>query len=195
MPKLWNETIEAHRRTVREAVLDAAAALTAEHGPASLTMSQIAVRAGIGRATLYKYFPDVEAVLAARRQREAERLLARLTGARDRAAGRTGPGGRLQAVLLAYALAAHEQRGAGVLPDHGSPSPDPQQPVLELLRELLAQAADAGAVRADIGADELAAYCLHALAAAGAARSEAAVHRLLALTLSALRPEASPAAP
>jgi AcrR family transcriptional regulator len=37
-------------------------------------MSRIAAEAGIGRVTLYKYFPDVEAVLAARphrRQRAA----------------------------------------------------------------------------------------------------------------------------
>ncbi|MGI9077433.1 MAG: TetR/AcrR family transcriptional regulator, partial [Gemmatimonadaceae bacterium] len=55
MPKLWNETIEAHRRAVRDATLNATAALVAEHGLASVTMSQIARETGIGRATLYKY--------------------------------------------------------------------------------------------------------------------------------------------
>ena len=54
MPKLWTETIEEHRREVREAILDAAWALAAEHGPLSVTMSQVAQAAGIGRATLYK---------------------------------------------------------------------------------------------------------------------------------------------
>jgi hypothetical protein len=63
VPKLWNETIEAHRAAVREATLDTAAALVAEHGLRSVTMSQIAEQTGIGRATLYKYFPDVEAFL------------------------------------------------------------------------------------------------------------------------------------
>jgi AcrR family transcriptional regulator len=56
MPKLWNETIEAHRREVRDAILDNTAALVAEHGLLSVTMSQIAEETGIGRATLYKYF-------------------------------------------------------------------------------------------------------------------------------------------
>src|SRR5439155_608112 len=42
VPKLWNETIEAHRRAVRDATLDTTAALVAEHGLASVTMSQIA---------------------------------------------------------------------------------------------------------------------------------------------------------
>ena len=63
VPKLWNETIEAHRRAVRDAILNSTAELAAEHGVRSVTMSQIAERAGIGRATLYKYFSDVETIL------------------------------------------------------------------------------------------------------------------------------------
>ena len=70
MPKLWNETIEAHRREVRDAILDTTAALVAEHGLRSVTMSQIAEKTGIGRATLYKYFPDVEAILPAWHERQ-----------------------------------------------------------------------------------------------------------------------------
>ncbi|MDQ3153275.1 MAG: TetR/AcrR family transcriptional regulator, partial [Actinomycetota bacterium] len=57
MPKLWNETIEAHRRAVIDATLDTTWALVTEHGLLSVTMSQIAEKTGIGRATLYKYFP------------------------------------------------------------------------------------------------------------------------------------------
>jgi len=69
MPKLWDETIEAHRRAVRDATLDTAAALVAERGLRAVTMSQIAEETGIGRATLYKYFPDVEAILVAWHER------------------------------------------------------------------------------------------------------------------------------
>jgi hypothetical protein len=79
VPRLWTDTITAHRAAVQDAVLDAAAALAAEHGPASVTMSQIAEQAGIGRATLYKYFPDVEAILIAWHQRHITRHLAQLT--------------------------------------------------------------------------------------------------------------------
>ena len=32
VPKLWTETIETHRREVRDAILDTTAALVAEHG-------------------------------------------------------------------------------------------------------------------------------------------------------------------
>ena len=63
MPKLWEDTIETHRQAVRDAVLEAAWDLVRERGLMAVTMSQIAVKAGIGRATLYKYFPDVEAIL------------------------------------------------------------------------------------------------------------------------------------
>ena len=69
VPKLWNQTIEAHRAAVRDAILETTWALVAEHGLRSVTMSQIAKKTGIGRATLYKYFPDVEAILLAWHQR------------------------------------------------------------------------------------------------------------------------------
>ncbi|MGH9119110.1 MAG: TetR/AcrR family transcriptional regulator [Acidimicrobiales bacterium] len=65
MPRIWADTMDTHRRQVNDAILDATARLVAEHGPMSVAMSAIAERAGIGRATLYKYFPDVEAILVA----------------------------------------------------------------------------------------------------------------------------------
>src|SRR6266568_4976461 len=80
----WNETVEAHRVGVRKAIVDTAAALVAQHGPRSVTMSQIAEETGIGRATLYKYFPDVEAILVAWHERHVAEHLERLAEARDR---------------------------------------------------------------------------------------------------------------
>jgi AcrR family transcriptional regulator len=113
MPKLWTETIEAHRRAVRDATLDSVAALVAEHGLASVSMSQIAAETGIGRATLYKYFPDVEAILAAWHERQIARHLQHLAEVRDRAGG---AGERLEAVLEAYALIRHEHDGSELAP-------------------------------------------------------------------------------
>ena len=86
MPKLWTETIEEHRRAVHGATLDTTAALVAEHGLASVTMSRIAAETGIGRATLYKYFPDVEAILAAWHARHVARHMEHLAAVRDQAA-------------------------------------------------------------------------------------------------------------
>src|SRR5690349_10303288 len=83
VPKLWTETIDAHRAAVRDAALNAMAALVAERGLVSLTMSQIAERAGVGRATLYKYFPDAQAVLTAWHERQINVHLDRLTAAAE----------------------------------------------------------------------------------------------------------------
>jgi hypothetical protein len=45
-----------------------------------------------------------------------------------------------------------------------------------------------GDVRDDVPPEELASYCLHALAGAGGLPSEAAVRRLVAVMLAGLRP-------
>ena len=57
-----------------------------------------------------------------------------------------------------------------------------------MIRELLAEGAEAGDVRDDVAPDELASYCLHALTAARTLPSKAAVRRLVAVTLAGLRP-------
>jgi AcrR family transcriptional regulator len=188
MPKLWHETVAAHRRGVRDAILHAAVALVAEHGLHGVTMSQIAEQAGIGRATLYKYFSDVEAILVAWHDRHVAAHLEHLAGVRDRADGATG---RLEAVLQAYALVTHERphgTDLAALVHRGERFARAQQHLIEFVRDLLADAARTGAVREDVTPDELAAYCLHALAAASGLPSEAAVQRLVAVTLSGLRP-------
>src|SRR5919106_4152703 len=108
MPSLWTDTIESHRREVRDAVLDATASLVARHGLLSVTMSRIAEDTGIGRATLYKYFPDVEAILAAWHERHVSAHLTELLAIRDR------PGSvseRLRAVLEGYASIAARRDG------------------------------------------------------------------------------------
>jgi hypothetical protein len=57
-----------------------------------------------------------------------------------------------------------------------------------MIRDLLGETVAAGAVRDDIVADELATFCLHALAAASTLPSKAAVRRLVTVTLAGLRP-------
>ena len=190
MPKLWNETIEAHRAAVRDATLDTTADLVARHGLRAVTMSEIAERTGIGRATLYKYFPDVEAILAAWHEREISGHLEQLAAARDEA---EGPAGRLRAVLEAYALIARESHAqhdaelAAVL-HRGEQTAHAEQQLRSMVRDLIAEAATTGDVRADIVPDELVTYCLHAIAAASALPSKAAVRRLVDVTLGGLRP-------
>ena len=78
MPRIWTDTIETHRQQVIDAILDATAELIADHGPMSVAMSAIADRAAIGRATLYKYFPDVQSILVAWHKRDFSTHLQRL---------------------------------------------------------------------------------------------------------------------
>lgn len=58
----------------------------------------------------------------------------------------------------------------------------------DLVRDLLADASDAGDIRRDIPPQELATFCVHALTAATDLRTKAAVHRLVEVTLDGLRP-------
>lgn len=189
VPKLWNETIETHRREVRHAILITTAALVAERGLLNVTMSQIAEQTGIGRATLYKYFPDVEAILRAWHAGQIAHHLAQLTQVRDQA---SSPVRRLEAVLEAFADIAHGSRGhfdtdlMAVLhrDEHVAHA---QEQVRDMIRALLVEAAATGDVRGDVAPVELAAYCIHALTAAGALSSHAAVRRLVAVTLAGLQ--------
>lgn len=190
MPKLWNETIDAHRRDVRHAILATTATLVTERGLLNVTMSQIAEQTGIGRATLYKYFPDVEAILRAWHAEQIAHHLAYLAEVRDQA---TGAAQRLKAVLEAFAAISHGSHGhfdtdLVALLHRDEQVAHSRRQVRHMIRDLLAEAAAAGEVRVDVTPAELAAYCVHALAAAGTLPSKAAVRRLVVVILAGLRP-------
>ena len=190
VPNLWNETIEAHRAAVREAILDTAMVLVSEHGLRSVTMSRIAEKTGIGRATLYKYFPDVEAILLAWHERQITGHLEYLAEVRDR----TGDAGeQLEAVLEAYALIRHESHGhhdteLTTFLHRDEQVARARQQLRDMIQDLLIEAAETGDVRDDVAPDELASYCLHALAAANSLPTKAAVRQLVTVTLAGLRP-------
>jgi AcrR family transcriptional regulator len=190
MPKLWTETIEAHRREVRDAILDTTAALVAENGLRSVTMSQIAEETGIGRATLYKYFSGVEAILFAWHERQIAGHLEYLAEVRDQAGD---AGGRLEAVLRAYALISHESHGhhdteLAAFLHRDQQVARAQQQLRDMIRDLLIEGAETGNLRDDVAPDELTSYCLHALAAASSLPSQAAVRRLVTVILTGLHP-------
>jgi AcrR family transcriptional regulator len=189
MPKLWPQTLASHKRESRDAILDATARLVHRHGLVSVTMSRIAEETGIGRATLYKYFTDVEAILRAWHERQISEHLRQLS----QAAERSGPPlERLHAVLQAYASIARGARG------HRDPDPaaflhrdhkvvEGERRLHALLRELLTEGIRAGDVRDDIPPAEQAHYCLHALGAASTVHSTAGLRRLVELVVSSVR--------
>jgi len=192
MPKLWNATIEAHHAAVRDATLDTTAALVAKHGLRSVTMSRIAEETGIGRATLYKYFSDVEAILRAWHDRQITGHLEHLAQLRDQA---RGVAGQLRAVLEGFALIsntsqAHGDANLAAVLHRDDQVVRAERQLRDMIRDLLIEAAKAGVVRDDIAPDELADYCLHALSAASNLPSKAAVGRLVTVTMAGLRPGA-----
>ena len=187
MPKLWSDTVDEHRREVRDAVLDATARLVHEQGLRAVTMSEIAAKAGIGRATLYKYFADVETILLAWHERQVAAHLAELARVRDQAEQ------PLPAVLKAFAhitRASREHRHRGELAamlhrEHRLAHA--HRRLHDMIRDLISAEARAGRVRDDVSPDELAQYCVHALGAAGELSSKTAVSRLVDVTMAGLR--------
>jgi AcrR family transcriptional regulator len=187
MPRLWDDTIESHRLAVRDATLDAAGTLVAEGGPTTVTMSRVAERTGIGRATLYKYFADVDEILVAWHERQINAHLRHLIEIRDRTQGTAG---QLEAVLAAYAELSSQHGGSAIAAalHQGDHVVRAEHELHEFFKGLLADRAAAGDVRTDVSADELASYCRGALTAAAGLRSMAAVKRLVAVTVDGLRP-------
>ena len=215
MPKLWEDTVDAHRQAVREAVLDATSALVAERRVGGVSMSGVADAAGVGRATLYRYFPDLEAVLAGWHERQVAGHLDQLRQVAARAADTREAGGagvetRLRAVLTAFAFASAQGAGTDVTAvlHHGERMDAARSELVGFMRDLLVEGADAGVVRTDVPSGELTGFVLHALGAAvevvpahGSAGTDrnarggrrrrgghAAVDRLVGLVLDGLRP-------
>ncbi len=189
MPRLWSLSIDAHHQAVRQATLETTVALVARLGLRGVTMSRIAAETGIGRATLYKYFPDVESILVAWHDEQVASHLVQIEEIRRRDGDAAS---RLSAVLDAYALIQHDLRTA-----HGGELAamlhrqkhviDTRERVRAWVRELLTEAAQEGEVRGDVPPSELATYCIHSLGSAACLPSRAAVHRLVGVVLDSLQ--------
>ena len=134
-------------------------------------------------------FTDVDAILVAWHERQIGAHLDQLRARRAR------PGAPLErpvAVLEAYPTNAHrsDHHGAelSAMLHGGERVQHAQAQLVHLVRDLLVDAADVGEVRTDVPPDELAVYCVHALAAAGRLGSGAAIRRLVSVTEAGLEP-------
>jgi AcrR family transcriptional regulator len=178
MPKLWTDTVEKHRHAVRAAALDAVGTLIHQSGMSGVSMTRVAEQAGITRATLYKYFADVEALLGAWHERQVHEHLAALTMIRDET---TGPRQRVQSVLEAYALMVFDRRIHEAPSLHSGAHSDHARNHLEaFIADVLGQVP-----RDHLAMDpqDLARYCIHALGAAGALSTRDAVPLLVGVTV------------
>ncbi len=184
MPKLWHDTIEAHRNAVADTIMDRTAAIAAAEGIHALTMARIAQESGIGRATLYKYFKDVEDILLNWHRRQISSHLEDLEQVRLR---HESPLKALEAVLLAYAGHTTHRHDASLgrllhaMPHVG----EAHQQLQNFVAELIDQATKAGELTSTSSSVERARYVIAAMKAA-LPHSRAQLARLVAMILRGL---------
>ena len=162
---------------VAEAILDATADLLAEGGEPP-SMSDVAVAAGISRATLYRYFPTREQLLQAL---GAIAIDTTATGlARADLDTVPVPEGIAR---IARVCAAAGSKYAAML-GHVQPTGAVEQQIGTLLRALLRRGIDDGTFRADLSVEELLFLLGYLLQAAARMAAEGGVEKAAALVTS-----------
>ena len=106
---------QARSRATWEAIVEAAAQILERRGPAGFNTNEVAERAGVSIGTLYQYFADKHAILAAAARREL---------------GASAPLARRQRALFEALIAIVETlgrlgRAAGAAPEAGRASHRP----------------------------------------------------------------------
>lgn len=188
MPRNWTDTVDAHRVEVRSAILNSAWELVGADGLFAVTMSRIAEASGISRATLYKYFPNVESILTAYHLQHVEAHVGHLQALADEPGQ---PLERLNALATAWMEICRRrfEHGSGDLSSllHREPAvAQAEERVRELFRSVLDRARTSRDIRADIPVADLADYCIRALAAASSTASAATRATLVEMTISGL---------
>jgi len=115
VPRIWDESVATHKQRLRATIIDATVDLVRDRGRGDVSMSAVAAAAGIGRATLYNYFPDVDHILAAFVVDEFDRHFAHLDA---ELADTAGPLARLQVVVgvtVEYLASPRHQAGSSIV--------------------------------------------------------------------------------
>ena len=113
MPKIIGSTLAEHRKQVRTRLFSALARLMETSGFDTLTMSDIAAEAGVGRTSVYNHFADKESLLIGYIEHETGQFLVDLREALD---GVTDPEERLRVYI--------RQQMALTTSYHPAPGPD-----------------------------------------------------------------------
>jgi TetR/AcrR family transcriptional regulator, repressor for uid operon len=79
----FDPTVEGHEDAMSQRILDAALELVAASGLRHLTMDDVAVRAGVGRMTVYRRFGSRQQLTDALAVRECRRCLGEIAGGLD----------------------------------------------------------------------------------------------------------------
>ncbi|WP_197060968.1 TetR/AcrR family transcriptional regulator [Microbacterium mangrovi] len=154
---------------MRTSIMHATWSLVHEKGPLAITMADVAERAGVSRATLYKNFPSVEAILVTAHGERVEAHLERLQNVVDAAPDAETA---LTGLLERYAEIAFQRARNGGPDLHGllhsgGDYEAHEAKLAALFARVIQSAQSAGEVRGDVAAPELAAYCVAALGASG----------------------------
>ncbi|AOZ51329.1 TetR/AcrR family transcriptional regulator [Chromobacterium vaccinii] len=107
IPQPRKQPRQARSRHAVAAILEAAARILAGDGYAAFNTNRVAELSGVGIGSLYQYFPNKQAVLAALHRRHGEETLAALDDALARSAGR--PPREQLAAMVAAALELHRR--------------------------------------------------------------------------------------
>jgi AcrR family transcriptional regulator len=180
----------------RERILAAAREMLVEHGP-DVPLDDIARRAGVGNATLYRHFPDRHALLRAV-------LLFVMTRTADFAENAAAEEADPFTALCRFAHAAVDERTAaicGLLPAGERPETTPEMYAEYArfqtgLERLMQRARDAGQLRPDVNQfDFMIVVCQLGRPLPGLECVCADAHRRLDLFLDGLRPAPSAGSP
>ncbi len=181
-------------RENRERVLDAAAAVFGEQGIDASTET-IASRAGVGVGTVFRHYPTKRELLEA----VLDHIMTQIAEAVEKLADSDEPGQAFFEALEGTALRASAKRAvaealaastpAAVRTERKVPMKPPRY--REALRVLLERAQEQGAVRDDVGIDEVSALLFAAASAAEHARTDASLRtKTLRIMFDGLRPRA-----
>lgn len=157
-------TLRADAQRNRARVLEAAATAFAADG-LSVPVHEIARRAGVGTGTVSRHFPTKEALFRAIVADRVERLVER---ARSLAAAKE-PGPAFFAFFSSMVTESATNRGlaesfAGVGFDIEAAASDTGHDAMDVLRDMLARAQKAGAVRGDVDVADVKALIVGCLA-------------------------------
>ncbi|WP_181795450.1 TetR/AcrR family transcriptional regulator [Streptomyces sp. WELS2] len=181
----------------RERIVGAAREMIVEHGP-DVPMDDIARRAGVGNATVYRNFPDRDALV-----REVVcSVMDRTAAAAERALAESGDA--FTALEHFVHASADERIGAlcpmvsGTFDQHHPDLVASRERVERLIEEVMGRAKAAGQLRPDVGVGDLmiaVAQLSRPPAGTDCPRGDRFVHRLLQLFLDGLRAPARSALP
>lgn len=138
----------------RQKVLESARLLFAQEGP-EVSLNEVARRAGVGVATLYRHFPDRNALVAAVYANE----LAELGAAADEYLLTMPPQQALSAWADRFLDYASTKRGLGealrAIKDSGELTLAPRTVLRDSMDKLLVAGRDAGTITSDADGDDL----------------------------------------